>query len=369
MNRAAFSSRVTTLLQIVLCSLFVVLVPGIATAGNCPGTSPTDYSDDTAALQWCLDNLGTVYLDPGSPGYLISDVLRFRRNSLILTSSSYGSQATIWASSGMGSIPMLRVQDVCDANCGLPSSWEISWISFDGNRANRGTSNCANLQNVRATGSYWTFSHNESQFAPCGSGLQVTGDHFQINDNLFAWNGWELSQPPAVSDGLTVDRCDNGTISGNYFYDNTDIDIAGAPGPSCRYYLNHVYHYNRFGLAGINIAANGAAGGDTFSNTIEAGYNLLTFGLILGNHPWAPGETTSDVAEVTNNTITGAVVNVAIDGIGNGYIHDNHPSGAQGNRHFESSCTYSADYTAGHYGSATIVGSPSSIVFHPDGCY
>jgi len=355
-------------LRITLAALLVALLPGVANAGNCPNTNPNDYSDDTGALQWCLDNLGQVYLDPGSPGYMITDTLRFRRHNLLLTSSQGGTYVKIWAANGMGSVPMLRVQDVCDASCGDPNGWEISWISFDGNRFNRGTGNCSNLQNVRARGSNWLFRHNESQFAPCGSGLQVAGDNFQVYDNLFAWNGWEVTP---VADGLTIDRCEYGWISGNWFYDNTDIDLAGDAGPGCTYELNRVYHYNRFGIAGINIAG-GPGGTVTKFNTIESGYDLLTFGLLLGNHLWVTSEW-SDVGEVRNNTIRGAVVNLAIDGINTGSVFQNYPDAAQGSRHHPqgSPCTYSGNYTAGDFGSAYIEGAPTPYVFHstPEGCH
>jgi hypothetical protein len=76
---------------------FVLLARSEAAAGNCPNTNPNDTINDSSALQWCLDNLNTVILDPGSPGYVVNNKLWLRRNNQTITSSRKPAAATLIA--------------------------------------------------------------------------------------------------------------------------------------------------------------------------------------------------------------------------------------------------------------------------------
>jgi hypothetical protein len=63
----------------------------------------------------------------------------------------------------------------------------------------------------------------------------------------------------------------------------------------------------------------------------------------------------TNAGEIYGNTISGAVVNLAIDGIGDGSIHDNHPYAPVGWAGFFCN-SVSANFTAHNYGNASISG-------------
>ncbi|HEX5473653.1 MAG TPA: hypothetical protein VFX12_03240 [Vicinamibacterales bacterium] len=74
----------------------------------------------------------------------------------------------------------------------------------------------------------------------------------------------------------------------------------------------------------------------------------------------------SDAGNVYFNSSSGAVVNLAIDGIDWGSVQSNTWSGANGTRGFN--CTLSGDYTAGHFGSASIQGGYVCRIYHAPSC-
>ncbi len=86
----------------------------------------------------------------------------------------------------------------------------------------------------------------------------------------------------------------------------------------------------------------------------------MAFGLAVGFEPWwyeALGTQafTVNAGSVTGNTVSGAVVNLAIEGIGTGYVQGNVTFSPQGNAGF--SCnSVTADYTAHWFGNASIQG-------------
>jgi len=81
---------------------------------------------------------------------------------------------------------------------------------------------------------------------------------------------------------------------------------------------------------------------------VTSGLNLLGFGIIAGCHPWAQcGGGYATGINVYRNTIAGAVVNLAIDGLNGGSVHDNIMNGARGTRLINCSGP-SADYVVGH---------------------
>src|SRR2546430_10732555 len=77
--------------------------------------------------------------------------------------------------------------------------------------------------------------------------------------------------------------------------------------------------------------------------------NMLGFGIAVGCHPWGAckGAYAQNVW-VHNNTSTGAVVNMAVDGVNGGIIENNVLRFAQGDRVLN--CPgHGADYTAAHF--------------------
>src|SRR5262245_45158364 len=82
----------------ILLTITIVAIVGSAAeaaAGNCPNANPNDGASDSFALQWCLNNLNTVVLDPGSPGYIVNTTLSLTRNNQVITSSKKPIRATI----------------------------------------------------------------------------------------------------------------------------------------------------------------------------------------------------------------------------------------------------------------------------------
>jgi hypothetical protein len=90
------------------------------------------------------------------------------------------------------------------------------------------------------------------------------------------------------------------------------------------------------------------SGGEFSDNAVSSDYNLLGFGIVVGCHPWGAchGGYASNLW-VHDNRSTGAVVNLAVDGLNGGRVENNSMSGAQGDRVLN--CAASADYTAGHF--------------------
>jgi len=150
-------------------------------------------------------------------------------------------------------------------------------------------------------------------------------------------------------------RCTRGYVHHNWSVENTDVGLMVFGGTGCRVQWNEVRNHDRYTFAGMAFgdrnADNSFDGGIISDNDIEAGYDTISTGLQLGTHPdpWV----IRNVGDVRNNRISGAVVNLLVEGIDNGVIADNDLTGAQGTRH--NVCPgFSANYTAAHFGSANL---------------
>ena len=66
-------------------------------AAACAGANSNDWNDDTAALQACLNNGGTVLLDPGSPGYVVNGLNGNVEVGLVITQGSNYRGNTIYS--------------------------------------------------------------------------------------------------------------------------------------------------------------------------------------------------------------------------------------------------------------------------------
>jgi hypothetical protein len=88
----------------------------------------------------------------------------------------------------------------------------------------------------------------------------------------------------------------------------------------------------------------------------------MSFGLLVGHYPWDKYKLMTDVGEVSYNTISGAVANLVVDGIGAGTVVNNSMSNPQGTRAKPCSPSYSTNYAIGAYGNATL---QSGWVFYP----
>jgi hypothetical protein len=337
------------------CALAVasaVSQAAIRSQTTCPAANPFDAVPDHVALQACLDDYDAVLLEPeGTPGYvgyLVGDNVKLRRNGVLLTTSDSPRKATIRAAPELGD-SMLRASGF--------DNFEISFIRFDGNREQRTVRDkpctAGNKRNVELTGRGFRVRYVESFGAVCGSAMTVGGSQsFEVSGSLFYDNGRQPEDaggiPGLWSDGLTVLDCRNSVIRDNAFWDNTDIDLAVNGGASCSVYRNTISHARKYAFAGLAIGDPSRSGGEFSDNRVSSALNLLGFGIIVGCHPWS--QCSSGYASnlrVYNNRITGAVVNLAIDGLNGGSVWDNTTSGAQGDRVLNCPGA-SADYTLGH---------------------
>jgi Right handed beta helix region len=338
-----------------LCALAVAsAVPraGLRSQTTCPDANPFDAVPDQVALQACLDDYDVVLLEPegqaGYVGYLVADNLKLRRHGVLLTTADSPRKATIRAAPEL-SDSMLRASGF--------DNFEISFIRFDGNREHRTVRDkpcsAGNKRNVELTGKGFHVRYVESFGAVCGSAMTVGGSQsFDISGSLFYDNGRQPEDAGGISglwsDGLTVFDCRNSTVRDNAFWDNTDIDLAVNGGASCSVYRNTISHGRKYAFAGLAIGDPSRSGGEFSDNRVSSEYNLLGFGIIVGCHPWSQcgGGYASDV-QVYNNRVTGAVVNLAIDGLNGGSVRYNTVSDAQGDRVLN--CPGArADYTVGH---------------------
>lgn len=334
------------------------LAPGAATQSarsttTCDAANPFDNEPDDAALQACLDTYDAVLLKPdyhpGYVGYIVANTIKMKRKGGLLTTAENPHKARIVAGRDLSS-SMMRALGVDD--------FEISFIKFDGNLANRSVRDKScdegrNFRNVEVIGNGFGIRFVESFNAVCGSAMTV-GDssNFQIYGSMFFNNGRQPEDANGITglwaDGLTVYKCVDATIRDNDFWDNTDIDLGVNGGPGCAVYRNTISHVGRYAFAGLVAGDPSRSGGEFSNNVVSSEPNMLGFGILVGCHPWQPctGSYASNLS-VHDNRSTGAVINLAVDGLNGGSIRNNKMSGARGDRVMNCPGT-SADYTVGH---------------------
>jgi len=331
------------------------------TVTTCGAANPFDHEPDDAALQVCLDNFDWVLLTPdnrpGYVGYIVSDTVKLRRNHVLLTTAEIPRKVTMLAAPSL-TVPMFRATIVTESGTAA-SDYEISFIRFDGNRENRQVRDrpcdAAHLfGNVQLSGDRFHIRYVESIGAVCGSAMTVGGAaSFEIADSIFADNGRQPEEANGISglwaDGLTVFGCRGGTVRDNALWDNTDVDLGVNGGPGCAVYRNTISHAGKYAFAGLVAGDPSQSGGEFSDNVVSSGYNMLGFGIILGCHPWGAckGGYAANVS-LHDNTSTGAVVNLAVDGVNGGLVENNRFRFAQGDRVLN--CPgRGAEYTASHF--------------------
>lgn len=326
--------------------------PKAAPYQTCSAADPTDWVDDADDLQDCLDSGDLlIALSAGSPGYILEEHgLRLTRDGTHLTSGDPDDRARIYAHEDLPEF-MIRA----DAD-----DWRISHLVFDGNRFNRSQS-CSypNGHNILAYGDGFVIDHVDSSFAKCGSAMEMTGSNFAVYDNVVAYNGWsEDEYTGSWSDGMTVHRCTYGSITNNQIVENTDVGLVINRGTDCEIRWNEIWNYERYAFAGMHVSAGDDGyhtGGQYTSNEISSGYDMMGFGLVVGAHQWFHSTRTEDVGTVGWNTITGAVINLMVDGVDGGTVTSNSLSGAQGTRGLGTCLGQSAlNYASEHNGSVTL---------------
>jgi hypothetical protein len=326
--------------------------PAAGSTTSCDAANPFDTLPDDAALQQCLDNYDWVLLKPdylpGYVGYIISNTVKLKRDRILLTTAENPWKVTFIAARDLQA-PLLRASGAND--------YEISFIRFDGNRDGRSVRDkpcdtTHDFRNLELAGTGFRVRYVESFGAVCGSGMVVGGANtFEIVNSLFYDNGRQPEEANGVSgvwaDGLTVFGCTRSTIRDNVLWDNTDVDLGVNGGDSCAVYRNTISHSWKYAFAGLVAGDPSRSGGEFSHNVVSSDYNLLGFGMVVGCHPWGAcnGGYASNLW-VHDNHLTGAAVNLAVDGLNGGRVENNVMSGAQGDRVLN--CPMSADYTAGH---------------------
>jgi hypothetical protein len=326
---------------------------------NCLAANPNDSQADDMALQSCLKHGGTVVLEPGNPGYIIATGLTIPVDNTVLTSSAAPTRARLVAAPGLAA-PLLAMSN--------RNGVRITFVEIDGNRPNRtGISTCKGYRifgtNVSLEGSSnFAFNDSRSTQAMCGSALQINGTNFELARNLIDNNGHgreAQDAPEPWSDGMTLGKCAGGYVHDNTVIDATDIAIVDGGGPNCRIENNVIKAMTRHAFAGIALHVFTAEGnGDhtgtvVQNNQINSGTNLMSFGLSLGMHPWGGTNlnTTAMNGTVSQNSVSGAVVDLQVDGVSGLTVSGNtlsSPSGTPG-------CNGStASYTAAHYTNSTL---------------
>lgn len=320
------NSHIRLVCTLAFCCLHAAAAPVFA-QNYCTTANPNDNTPDDVPLQQCLDGGGLILLSAGSPGYILFDGLRLNVDGTVL-SADPGNRATLIAHADLDG-PMIRAFAV---------NYEISFLIFDGNRHNR-TVSCAypNGQNIQALGGGFVIRFIDSNNARCGSALEVTGSDYSIYNSTFAWNGFSAEERQGEwADGLTLHRCTNSSVTNNQIAENTDVGLVVNEGLGCTIRWNTFWNYERRAFAGMHVSAaafsGSHSGSDYSNNSIDSGYDRMEYGLIIGAHQWFPDLRTPDVGSITWNSISGGVVNLAVDGVDGGVVMNNSASGAQGTR-------------------------------------
>lgn len=335
-------------------------------AQNCPAANPNDGNSDQVAIQACLDAGTQVVLSPGYPGYIISDKIRFRADDRLFTST--GGKARLLADPNLDG-PLLQVQDAND--------YEISEIIFDGNKqARTKTSLCFNTafagehgSNLFVSGSAYRVHHIDTINAMCGSGAEVSGNNFDLYSVLAADNGNEAPSGP-WADGITLQRCDGGHLHDSWIEENSDVGLMFFRGTNCLIDNNRIRQLSRKAFSAFSIGSDHENSDFTGSvvegNTVEVGFDKSPTGINIGPHIANPSVVVTNAGTIRNNVISGAVVNLAVDGIQAGTIVNNAVANHQGT--YLLPCGTSADFTAGHFGGATLSGGWICWVYDGCGC-
>ena len=350
------------------------LVSFALAAGTCPAAKPGDQLPDDDALQDCLDKGGKVALEAGSPGYLVSKGIVLSVGGTELTSADAADKARLVAHPDLFA-PMLRV-------VAGTTGYALTHVVFDGALpARRRAKDCKGYRgfgtNLQARGSRFALLDVESTGAMCGSAMEVDGSDYEIAGCRIHDNGRPEEQaagaPEPWSDGLTLLNCERGYVHGNKLSENTDINLVVGGGKNCRIEGNTIEQKRVYGFAGLHIwnfelSGKGNHAGSFYrGNTIAAEKDKLTYGIAVGAHTWNSKLLVSDAGTVSGNTVKGAFVNIAIDGIAKGVVSANTVSGAQGTRGM-GLCKKSADYTAADYGEARIDPEAVARNYHDGNC-
>lgn len=336
---------------------------------TCPAAVPNDHDHDTTAINACLANGGTVVLEDGGLYWIDDPTPGGNAAALEITVSG-----TTLRGQGVGALPILRAVPALTASmlkAENVSYVRLEWLDFDGNLPNRTAgAQCSgyrgHLSNIQMwSPEGWSVHNVVSRQALCGTAFEGFGSNLSITDSDFYLNGRGIGEyapgPDPWADGLTLWSCENGIVRNNTFADNTDINLAVGGGAGCVVEDNVIANGAKHGFAGLGVVwfphgAGNHAGSVYRRNTITSGLDRLAFGIVVGNEPWHPAASgfVGHAGVVENNTVSGAVVNIAVVGISGGRIQNNQLSNPQGTTGF--GCALPArNFTAWWFGAAVLL--------------
>lgn len=338
--------------------------------------TPYDSLPDNCAIQALIDSgpLTVALIPEGQPGYngyILANNLKLTRDNVVLTSTTPGQFVHIKAANDL----RRRMIKMDDQDTFRP--YELSWLKLDGNKSGRTnwySSDCVaegpnheQHQKVRGITAQLKgpglVRNNVFENAQCGSALEISGTGFNVYSNTFNDNGYQEGTfqhawSEEFADAITIFTCINSNVTGNFINNATDVGIVVGIDDSyvngCNVSNNQINNTTAYAFAGIVNGGSQARLNTTVDgNRVTASYNKLSFGIWLGEGPWGSKPATPNLGNVRYNSVTGAVVNLAIDNVSAGNVVGNVLYGAQGNKGMLG-CTWPAEFTYGTIGSTTI---------------
>lgn len=385
----------------------LLLFGAFAAAANCT-LGPSGGPSDEAAINACLARGGVVALNPGTYNIANKGVY-VGVDGTTLRSADPANPARLRAVPGM-QYPLVVVRDrrfvtidsiVLDGNkesdptaprrrfCGRRDG-----VDFDQYRPYN--LRILNSRDILVTGI-------TSMNAPCGTGLEIAATNFTIQRSTVKSNGSNTGPNDrnyVWADGITVLRCNGGKVIDNVIEDNTDVDlIVGGIGTAalanpCIVTGNRIAHREQYAFAGLMLEhfvdGGGIFGTSRFANNTITNYRApgdgIGFGIMVGHHAWATGCTGACAYDVSGgiiegNTVTGAYINLVVDGVRNVTIRNNILNAPAGTTLawavqpacFKTSTTPAKpprplNYTAAHYEGGIVPPGGEMWAFENDDC-
>jgi parallel beta-helix repeat protein len=289
----------------------------------------------TAQLQQCIDETpegGLLEIPAGV--YLMTGAVTISRSIILRTAGTADHAAPChWP----GALPCAVL--FADANLDVDNGFfqildsssnvTVEHIVLDGNRQNRlgssAAATCASGNNRKGFNSFVRGSghrllYNASVRTLCGTGMELRSDGVTIMGNFFDMNG-DHTTTNLWADGLTIHEASDSTITGNYFYNNSDVALILGGGTNTTVSGNLVSQTTQLVFAGIMLDNfNGGTSGDftgtlVTGNTVFCNAHLCDFGINLGPHAWYLSDNTIG-GSVYGNTVFDGKICLNIDGAG-----------------------------------------------------
>jgi hypothetical protein len=351
----------------------LVLCASAGAQDTCPEADSSGSTPADAAINNCLSRSLWVTLPGGT--YLITNTVHVGQSNAEFSSVPGQTASLVAALSFPGTILYAG---------GGANYFNVHDIRIDGQHG-FGRDSCPSGANLSADGTGWTVANMRSDNSPCAN-TAIGGDYFSFHDN-FLWHSGSVGGP--VGDGLDVFLGVGGEVYNNTIGESTDIGLIMWGGQGRHVHDNHIDNTYYYGLAGFNVGSQGQGvpGDHTGSvyerNSVTSAYNMLGIGILLGAHPWssAPGDDVTNAGTVINNSSSGAVINLMVEGIANiqnmyGNTTSNHqgthgvgtncndPTGGQDPRYEYTAWHFSGPIQNGPYGlqADNVVGLPNACV-------